>query len=264
MLLDVLSERSRRTLGTLGLRSAMVRLIRARERFELEGDAGLVELLRARQSLIARLGLVELELATVAAEVDCYEERTEAIASNLRERNDARLRGITAAAISVGAIFGITSGALAVADLEPASAGVAIAGGIGEAGLGLGFLWTSGGAVFVPIERNLLHEVWTGPEDARLFPPSVWGLMQAPRGEGRTSPREDLVARWQKSTRLGRPGSTREKERIALLFSSSGGRYDLEELDLRAQLLDQLEAELNLLSADLHELAREVLVFDTQ
>jgi hypothetical protein len=260
--LDFLSERSQRTLETLGLRPAMARLVLARERWEIEGDPALAELVRARQTLTARLNLVDLEIATVAAEADCYEELTESIASSLKTRNESRARAFTAAAISVGAVFGITSGALGVADYERASAGVAIAGGIVEAGLGLGFLWTRGGSVFLPIERNLLHDVWEGPDEPRLFPPTVWGLLQAPRNETRASPREALVERWRASPRLGPVGSAERRERIALLFAPSGGTYDIEALELRIELLDQLEAELNLLSADLHDLLREILAFD--
>ena len=260
--LDFLSERSRRTLEVLDLGRAMARLVLARERYEREGDSAVMALVRARQTLTARLDLIDLEISTVAAEADCHEELAGSLVSGLRDRKEARIRAFTVAAISVGAVFGITSGALGVADLERASAAVAIAGGVAETGLGLGILFTRGSEVYLPIERNLLHEIWHAPDEARLIPPSVWGLLQTPRGERRPSPREELVNRWQQSGRLGRPGTTRERERVTLLFSQSGGMYDIDALDLRMELLDQLEAELNLLSADLHELLREILTFD--
>jgi hypothetical protein len=260
--LEFLSARSLQTLDTLGLRPAMARLVLARERVEVEGDAVLVELVSARQSLQAKLNLVDLEISAVAAEIDCHEEVAGSIARSLRARNEARARGFTAAAISVGAVFGITAGALELADYGRASGGVAIAGGITEVGLGLGFLWTRGGSVFLPIERNFLHEIWEGSEQARLFPPTVWALLQAPRGNGRVSMREELVTRWRTSEQLGRIDSARRRDRIALQFAPSGGRYDIDALELRTELLDQLEAELNLLSADLHELLREILAFD--
>jgi hypothetical protein len=260
--LEFLSERSRQTLDTLGLRPAMARLVLARARVEVEGDAVLVELVRAHQTLTARLHLVDLEISAVAAEVDCHEAVAESVARSLQGRNEARARGITAAAISVGAVFGITAGALELADYGRASVGVAIAGGITEVGLGLGFLWTRGGTVFVPIERNFLHEIWEGSEQAQLFPPAVWALLQAPRANGRVSTREELVTRWRTSAGLGRIDSAGRRDLIALLFAPSGGRYDIEALELRLEFLDQLEAELNLLSADLHELLREILAFD--
>ena len=260
--LGFLSPRSLRTVEVLDLRPAMARLVLAKERFVAEGPAHLPELVRARQTLTARINLVDLQISTVAAEADCHEELAEGIAAALHERNESRVRAFTAAAISVGAVFGLTSGALGVAEYERASAAVAIAGGTVEAGLGFGFLWTRGGEVFLPIERNLLHEISEGPEEPRLFPPSVWDMLTAARGEGLPSPREELVSRWQGSAQLGRPQSRRERERVALLFSSSGGHYDIDALRMRAQLLDQLEAELNLLSADLHELLRELLRYD--
>jgi hypothetical protein len=260
--LDFLSERSRQTLDTLELRPAMARLVLARERVEAEGDAALIHLVRARQTLAARLNLVDLEIATVAAEADCHEELANTIAGSLRARNESRARAFTATAITVGAVFGITAGGLELADFGRASGAVAIAGGIAEVGLGLGFLWTRGGEVFLPIERNLLHEIWEAPAESKLFPPSVWSLLQAPAAPGRISPREELVTRWRQSARLGRPDSDRRRDRIALLFAPTGGRYDFEDLELRTDFLDQLEAELKLLSAALQELSREVLAFD--
>lgn len=78
--------------------------------------------------------------------------------------------------------------------------------------------------------RNLMQEVWEGPEYSTLYPESVWRFLNWPQDDGRLrSRRESIVQDWEK--RLGEPGSAKENRRRQLFFGK-GGIYTVPEFDI--------------------------------
>jgi hypothetical protein len=226
-------------------------------------DAGArVRLLQARQRLSDLVVLGLLDVARTAAEADCEEERADQLADRLQERREKTVRTRTLIAIVGDALVGILSGGLSLAGQATAAAAGGISGGVLATGFGLAAVWGSAEQEFRH-ERNLLREVWEGPEHSDLVPPSVWRYLNRPLSEdpaGR-SLRESLIVRWRQDGRLGEPGSDVERRRVALFFGE-GGVYDIEELRARAAMLDLLEADVNLMNQDLNLLIGEVLARD--
>jgi len=106
-------------------------------------------------------------------------------------------------------------------------------------------------------ERNLLREVWEGPERPRLFQISVWRYLTTARDDAPTL-RESLIAEWRQDGYLARPGSETERNRIALFFGE-GGLYSIDELRARADMFDSLRAVVNLMNQDLNLFSQEVV-----
>jgi hypothetical protein len=105
--------------------------------------------------------------------------------------------------------------------------------------------------------RNLMQEVWEGPEYSTLYPESVWRFLNWPQDDKRLrSRRESIVQNWEK--RLGEPGSAKVNRRRELFFGK-GGIYTVPELRHRAEMLDRLKASVRLMSQDLNLLFKETL-----
>jgi len=98
--------------------------------------------------------------------------------------------------------------------------------------------------------RNLLAPLWTGPEPSPLYPTLVWTYLSRSEfsNDRQRSIREHLVERWR------REGGLEDASLAALLFGS-GGDYDVDALRKRAELLDEVAAEVHLASQDLASLA---------
>lgn len=75
--------------------------------------------------------------------------------------------------------------------------------------------------------RNLLREVWEGPDQPSLFPVSVWRFLNRPLRDypAQRSLHETLIARWRQDGQLGE----------ALLFGH-GGSYEIEDPRARASM----------------------------
>lgn len=220
--------------------------------------------LQVQQQLSNRILLAFLDVARTAAEADCEEERADQLADRLQEVRDKRIRRQTLIAIVGDAMIGIVAGGLSLALEETASAATAILGGTVATGFGLAAFFDQSRYEFRHA-RNILREVWEGPESPTFIPPSVWRHLNRPLSDdpaGR-SLRESLIARWRQDGRFGEAGSTTEQRRIALFFGE-GGSYEIEDLRARAAMLDLLEADINLMSQDLERLMQEVLIQDAQ
>ena len=146
-------------------------------------------------------------------------------------------------------MVGIVAGGLNLALMETAAAAAEILGGAVATWFGIASLSLSDEARHeFRHQRNLLQEVWVGPEKSALIPPSVWRHMTRPLPEdpGRYSLRESLIMRWRQDGRLGEAGSEQETRRIALFFGD-GGSYSIEDLRDRAAMLELLKADVNLM-----------------
>ena len=216
-------------------------------------------LLELRLDLADRILLAMLDVSSITAELDCEGERSDQIRDRLEKLEAGQLRRLAFSGILLGAATALLSGGLALA--APNTAGGDIAGIIGGTAQAMVGLSATTVTLSEKLEhpRNLLREVWAGPQRQTLFPRSVWRYLNSRRDDGEDlTNRDTVIAQWRAGERLGEPGSPAEAERIALIFGS-GGRYTINDLRARDAILDLLEAQVALLNQDLRLLLREVI-----
>lgn len=253
-----LSERAWRIAEDIGA-SGLLRQLVGEDRGD-RSQQDVLHRLSVQQQLSNRILLAFLDVARTAAEADCEEERADQLADRLQEARDKRIRHQTLIAIVGDAMIGIVSGGLSLALQETASAATAILGGSVATTFGLAAFF-DGSSYEFQHPRNILAEVWEGPAEPALIPPSVWRHLNRPMSDDspQTSLRATIIERWREDGRFGEPGSNTEARRMALFFGP-GGSYEIEDLRARAAMLDLLEADVNLMSQDLEQLMQEVLL----
>jgi hypothetical protein len=211
-----------------------------------------------RSQIIEQILLVSFEHNSIMAEIQCEEARAEHLAVYLEEQNDNRARLLTIAAIVVGGIWGIVGGALALADHTVAEGIVGIVGGTLTTVFGGAALFQDQRAYFGH-PRNLLREIWEGPDAPLLFPDVIWRFLNRPlEADSTVTLRTIVIARWRRDGRLGSPGSDEEKRRSALMFGE-GGEYTVDDLYARAQMFNLLQSQIGLTSEYLEQFLRELI-----
>jgi hypothetical protein len=231
-------------------------------RLEAEASSGTraeLRSLRVRQNVMDRVLLATLDVSSTLAEIDCEGERGDHLRGRLQRIENRRTRRLSLATIMVGAFTAAVSGGLGLAGAAGGDL-AAIVGGTTEASVASTLLLGPASGEPLHTRRNLLRDVWEGPADSLLFPRSVWRFLnRRPGGDPqRPTVAEDLRAEWRSDGRLGPPGSTEERGRVALLFGD-GGTYTVDDLELRDATLDLLEASVALMSRDLRVLLEELL-----
>jgi hypothetical protein len=224
------------------------------------GTAAALERLRLRQLVGERIMLAMLDANAAVAELDCEGERGDQLQTRLQGIESRRARRLTLASILAGALTAGMTGGLSLGAQETAASLAGIVGGATEASLA-GSLLFGGASGPLRTERNMLAELWERPEQARLYPETVWRYLTRRRngadGQGGTSVADVLVAEWRAGDRFGPPGSEEERARIALLFGP-GGTYSIEDLEVREALLELVQAGVALMSQDLRLLLTEL------
>jgi hypothetical protein len=219
-----------------------------------------LERLRLRQAISERIMLAMLDASAAVAELDCEGERGDQLQTRLQGIESRRARRLTLASILAGALTAGVTGGLSLGAQETAASLAGIIGGGTEASLA-GSLLFGGASGALRTDRNLLAELWERPAEARLFPETVWRYLTRvrtrPDGQGQGSIAEVLVAEWLAGERLGPPGSEEERARMALLFGA-GGTYSIEDLEVREQMLELVQASVALMSRDLRTLLGEM------
>ena len=107
--------------------------------------------------------------------------------------------------------------------------------------------------------RNLLRDLYLGPERSDIFPPSTWRYLNRPlRSAGAEGTvREDLIRQWFGSGVLGEAGSQAEQQRLALI-TGDGGAYQTGDFAARSQMLDLFKATMSSMSDDVEFMLREL------
>jgi hypothetical protein len=236
---EALSERALTAAVRLGLADEVEELASLAQRDELDEAA-----LRRREQLLHRIRdtvqVTTNSIHALAAELECEEELAVRLARVLARGQERRTTTLTAVAIAMGAVAAITAGALALAGHGRAAEGVAIGGGSAEAALGTTILLQRTRAVTLAHPHNHLQEVWRGRDHAHLLPPFVWAWLDAPDGEGETTLRERILRRLRSEA----------PDRRDLLLGD-GGPYTGADLLLRADLIDMLEDQIEMIYRDL-------------
>jgi hypothetical protein len=212
-----------------------------------------------RQHIMNRLMLVSTEVASMSAELDCEGERAAQIADFLTEKENRKVKVFTALSITVGAITGAITTVLQTQNGSVAAQEIiGIGGGLASAGLGLSTLFSNRSIVYHH-PRNLLTDIWNDGEKTSVYPPAVWHMLKEESfsGTGKTSVCQHIRERWQ---HYGMLGDTTSKDfvKVQALFFGEGGRYSQDQLRIRASMLNQVQAEVRLMTQDLHILMLEL------
>ncbi len=198
-----------------------------------------------RLATLERVEEARLAIARISAELDCEGERADQVGDYLQEKSQSWVQGFTVASLVAGAATGIASSFLMAADTSKGSQLVVGVSGASVAGaLGIGALVVHPRLPFSHA-RNLLADVWNGPKVSALYPPVVWAYLSRPEFSNRGDQpiRAKIAARWRSFAEL-------ETDDVKLLFGS-GGQYDEQVLHVRASMLNQVKAEVELLNQEL-------------
>jgi hypothetical protein len=216
------------------------------------GPATELAVLRQRQAIAGQVALVSSTVASLAAELDCEGERADQVAGFLKAEDERRTQRLNVLSIGVGAASGIGT---TVVENRPGQYAFGIGGGLLAAGLGLLTLSQAGHTAEFAHPRNLLAEVWAERPSSEVFPPSVWYLLSEPAfsNGGQTSIAHNTRQRWQHYGQLARPESKQGQALAALLFGP-GGQYSADQLTVRANMLNELQAAVRLLNQELQGL----------
>ena len=131
--------------------------------------------------IVERIEEARLAVAGTRAELDCASESARQVAAYLAHAQSITVQALTVGSIAVAAITSIAGVALSTQG-APAGAqdAVAIAGGASAAGLGLGSLYVHRRAYFEH-QRNLLADIWIGPQHLIDVSAGCLGLLHAAR-----------------------------------------------------------------------------------
>ncbi len=211
-----------------------------------------VAVLRQRQQISAQIALVNSTVSSIAAELDCEGERADQVAGYLGDLDRRRTQGLNVLSIGIGAASGLGT---TVVDNQPVQYALGIGGGLLSAGLGLLTLRQPGHRAEFMHPRNLLAEVWGEKPASDVFPPSVWYMLSEPAfsNSGQTSIAHNTRRRWEHYGQLARPDSKEGRQLAALLFGA-GGAYSADQLQVRADMLNELQSAVRLLNQELQGL----------
>ena|SRR5690554_1095679 len=218
-----------------------------------------LDFIELSQKINQRINISSLEISAISSEIDCEEERADQVVSYLKGKEDDIETKLTVGAIIVGAAGAIAAGILlANEDSGSAPEFIGIGAGLTEATLGLMILLNKRKVEFYH-PRNALSEIWEGKETSTMFPPSVWHYLNYynPHRPDEPSLRYQIVERWMNFGQISIAKRKKKRDLIDIYFGE-GGKYTAEQLDNRANMLDQLEAQINLMKQDLKALALEV------
>lgn len=215
-----------------------------------------VELLELRQNITDRINLSSLEISSVSSELDCEEERANQLAGYLKSKADQREKNLVIASIVVGAAGGIGAEILGNSTSGNSGSFVAIGASIAETVFGV-LMLTNQKKISYDHKRNTIGEIWNVPTVSKTLPPGIWYYLNYKnRGidKFKQSLREFLVANWLAYGEIENP-----KERtVSPVYFGSGGIYSSDELQIRANMYDQIESYIKLMKQDLTTLFMEL------
>ncbi|GAB3781741.1 hypothetical protein GCM10028818_36170 [Spirosoma horti] len=200
-----------------------------------------------------RIALFRIQVASVAAELDCEALRVNRLIVYQDRLEQVRVRNLTVSSILTGAAGGIAAGLLP----ENESKATAITAGLGSSLLGLLSLRS---VRRIPLEhpRNLLRDIWYIPAHSDQYPVMVWNMLSQPvfSSSGRYSVTYLLKSQWIDIEGLS--PKQKKNERTIQLLLSNGGEYKVDELKLRVDLINQVQAAIKLIDQDIQGLLSQL------
>ncbi|MFC4874077.1 hypothetical protein [Negadavirga shengliensis] len=195
------------------------------------------------QKIQAKVTKTNLEISSITSAIDCEEEKAEQLSVFLERRLRKSERNLTVGAIVTGALVGLSTGTILMAGgsgfiIEA----IGISGGLAEVFLGLKILKLEN-MVFIQHPRNILADVKESKSYSDYLPPAIWYYLNHQNtSRNGTTLRELLLQRWEAYS-----DSIGEKE----VYFLKEGYYTTDMLKNRADMLDQLEAQIGLMNQDI-------------
>jgi hypothetical protein len=243
----------RRTVLAAGLEPALARLLHD---FRTGGATVDTAQLARRQAVAGQLASISTQLDATVFEVDCTGDATESGKLALEARGGRRELGLTVASIFVGAIGGLAAGVWELADGDSdAAAYIGLSSGVVSAGLGGAAIVPRARVIRLSHARNLLAPIVRGEDPDHLYPTFVFRMLLAPV-EGQQSPRERLLGRF--DALIADALDDDDRALGESILYGEGGYYDVDLLELRIALLDELETTLEAFDRDLELVQRYV------
>lgn len=220
-----------------------------------------IDLIKIQQNINNKIDLASLEISSVAAELDCEEERINQIASFLKEKEKKVESVLTVSSIILGSLTAIVTGIIVSGkDESNATDYLGVGVGIADAALGITIL-THKNKIELQHSRNILREIWNATPTSSVYPPSIWYYMNYynPNKTGDKSLREQLIDNWKKFDQVSssKPKSKSKSNSIDIYFGD-GGKYTSDELENRANMYDQIESTIKLMKQDLRSLTLSI------
>lgn len=216
-----------------------------------------IELVELSQKVNQRINIASLEISAIGSELDCEEERADQIANYLKSKEDNIETKLTVSAIIIGAASAVATGIiLTLGNTGNTPEIIGISAGFTEATLGVLILANEKKTEFKH-PRNALKDIWEAPEYSTIFPPSIWYYLTYENPENdETSRRQRLIDNW---LSLGQIKDIKEKdkEKVYGLLYGEGGQYTADQLANRADMFDQIQAQITLMKQDLKLLTIE-------
>lgn len=242
--------------SSIGILSELQHLANLENKIKNKNDNHDFQVLQLQHRLLSYVVLIMLEVNSVVAEVQCEETKINEIIDHLQKAQTIHNDFMTLASIITSGVTGILGGVFNITGNVLADAIIAISGGTASS-VFAGYTLFEHTNYSLEHPRNILKEVWDGPEVSKIFPSSIWRFLTSPRRDNLT-PRDGVLDKWKSRLSINIEGTEREKELIELLFSK-GGNYKLSDLRTRASMLNILVSTIDLIEQDIEELMREIL-----
>lgn len=209
-----------------------------------------------------KINFTSLEISAIASELDCEEERTNQFASYLKERESQTEKGLVIGSIIVGAAGAITAEVVAKkSSNDNLVTGFTIGTSLVETSLGVLMLVNKRKIDFKHSD-NALTDIWNNSTVSSYFPPSIWYYLtyENPNTKEKSLAKL-LVEKWFLFGQVEEESSN-PKDNNNKLYFGNGGQYGADELDNRADMLDQTESYVTLMKQDLKTLMAEIAKLD--
>lgn len=205
-----------------------------------------------RQNILLSIQQLSEEIDGLAATLDCEGEKTDQVANYLDKINQQRNNKLTISSIIVGALTTIATVAIEKKSVQNT---VAISGGVLGGGMAALTINPSGKKVKWSQENNLLGSIWFADNSNNTIPPSIWYMLNEKMfsNNQKNTLIESIKNRW--LTINFKDDLSSEDE---YLFFNKGGTYTAEDLHLRANMLNELQATVRSLHQDLASLTNNI------
>ncbi|MCX6216920.1 hypothetical protein [Spirosoma sp.] len=200
-----------------------------------------------RQQINDRLWLASMQVSGIAGELDCEAERANRLATYLQQLDGKRIQQLTILSVVVGALTTVVT---AFIQADTPSKTVSIGGGVASAFLAGKAAVSSKRTIHLVDERYLLTDIWDQPQQSTFHPPFIWRMLteHSLSYGSQHSISFNTRQRWLNYSLAG--ASTLDEQ----LYFGPEGEYRSDNLLTRAEMLNQLQAEVRLFYVDLQNL----------
>ncbi len=252
--LAVLPARARRTALAAGLEPLLARILQERAASAERS----FELMEREHELDLRLNALSAQVFAVEFEARCIADMIEKAEANFPQRESSRQAMIATTSLVLAAALATAAGIWALSDDEsqgPIVLGI-VGGGVAT-GLGALALTHEEHPIRFVHQPNRLAPLERGSDPEHVYPTFVFRMLTFPELAQRPSPRDTLVAAWQRQ--LSEAMQAGEAAQAAGLFRGPGGRYEDVRLALRARRFRDLELSVQGIARDLELLDRSLV-----